>query len=112
MVDSGGVGRGDSGNVISPVSLCSIFNCSSGNVAFFASSFCLSHQFKWYPGKVYDPASVGIMTCFTVTVAMTGQEALVNFVPEKYDLALLDIQLPDMTGFDVANYPLPSAPLR
>ncbi|HHF3259549.1 aerobic respiration two-component sensor histidine kinase ArcB [Vibrio diabolicus] len=40
----------------------------------------------------------------SVTVAMTGQEALVNFVPEKYDLALLDIQLPDMTGFDVANY--------
>lgn len=40
----------------------------------------------------------------TVTVAMTGQEALVNFVPDKYDLALLDIQLPDMTGFDVAKY--------
>ncbi|EDP57666.1 aerobic respiration two-component sensor histidine kinase ArcB [Vibrio sp. AND4] len=39
-----------------------------------------------------------------VTVAMTGQEALVNFVPEEYDLALLDIQLPDMTGFDVAKY--------
>ncbi|WQE76634.1 aerobic respiration two-component sensor histidine kinase ArcB [Vibrio alfacsensis] len=40
----------------------------------------------------------------SVTVAMTGKEALVNFVPEEYDLALLDIQLPDMTGFDVANY--------
>lgn len=40
----------------------------------------------------------------SVTVAMTGQEALVNFVPENYDLALLDIQLPDMTGFDVAKY--------
>ncbi|MCF6453677.1 aerobic respiration two-component sensor histidine kinase ArcB [Vibrio sp. MMG022] len=40
----------------------------------------------------------------TVTVAMTGEEALVNFVPDKYDLALLDIQLPDMTGFDVAKY--------
>ncbi|EDL68152.1 aerobic respiration two-component sensor histidine kinase ArcB [Vibrio campbellii] len=40
----------------------------------------------------------------TVTVAMTGQEALVNFVPDEYDLALLDIQLPDMTGFDVARY--------
>ena len=40
----------------------------------------------------------------TVTVAMTGQEALVNFVPDEYDLALLDIQLPDMTGFDVAKY--------
>ncbi|PFG45224.1 PAS/PAC sensor hybrid histidine kinase [Vibrio sp. ES.051] len=40
----------------------------------------------------------------SVTVAMTGKEALVNFVPEKYDLVLLDIQLPDMTGFDVAKY--------
>ncbi|CAH1542978.1 sensory histidine kinase ArcB [Vibrio jasicida] len=40
----------------------------------------------------------------TVTVAMTGEEALVNFVPDKYDLALLDIQLPDMTGFDVVKY--------
>ncbi len=40
----------------------------------------------------------------SVSVAMTGQEALVNFVPEHYDLALLDIQLPDMTGFDVAKY--------
>ncbi|MGR4989519.1 aerobic respiration two-component sensor histidine kinase ArcB [Vibrio rotiferianus] len=40
----------------------------------------------------------------SVTVAMTGEEALVNFVPDEYDLALLDIQLPDMTGFDVAKY--------
>ncbi|CAH0527056.1 aerobic respiration two-component sensor histidine kinase ArcB [Vibrio hippocampi] len=39
----------------------------------------------------------------TVTVAMTGQEALDTFEPERFDLALLDIQLPDMTGFDVAN---------
>ncbi|MGR5236123.1 aerobic respiration two-component sensor histidine kinase ArcB [Vibrio alfacsensis] len=40
----------------------------------------------------------------SVTVAMTGEEALVNFVPDEYDLVLLDIQLPDMTGFDVAKY--------
>nr|WP_319555638.1 aerobic respiration two-component sensor histidine kinase ArcB [uncultured Vibrio sp.] len=40
----------------------------------------------------------------SVTVAMTGQEALVNFIPDQYDLVLLDIQLPDMTGFDVAKY--------
>ncbi|WP_319536200.1 aerobic respiration two-component sensor histidine kinase ArcB [uncultured Vibrio sp.] len=40
----------------------------------------------------------------SVTVAMTGQEALVSFVPDQYDLVLLDIQLPDMTGFDVAKY--------
>ncbi|MBW3697104.1 aerobic respiration two-component sensor histidine kinase ArcB [Vibrio sp. T187] len=39
-----------------------------------------------------------------VTVAMTGQDAQIEFVPEQYDLVLLDIQLPDMTGFDVAHY--------
>ncbi len=39
----------------------------------------------------------------TVTVAMTGTEALDMFEPELYDLVLLDIQLPDMTGFDVAQ---------
>ena len=37
-----------------------------------------------------------------VTVAMRGDEALELFDPEAYDLVLLDIQLPDMTGFDVA----------
>ncbi|MGF1775397.1 aerobic respiration two-component sensor histidine kinase ArcB [Vibrio nomapromontoriensis] len=40
----------------------------------------------------------------TVTVAMTGKEAISVFQPQDYDLALLDIQLPDMTGFDVAQY--------
>ncbi|MDP5254570.1 MULTISPECIES: aerobic respiration two-component sensor histidine kinase ArcB [unclassified Vibrio] len=39
-----------------------------------------------------------------VTVAMSGQEAIDAFEPDKYDLVLLDIQLPDMTGFDVAQY--------
>ncbi|MGF1910511.1 aerobic respiration two-component sensor histidine kinase ArcB [Vibrio kasasachensis] len=39
-----------------------------------------------------------------VTVAMTGQEAIDMFDPELYDLVFLDIQLPDMTGFDVAIY--------
>ncbi|MGF1696746.1 aerobic respiration two-component sensor histidine kinase ArcB [Vibrio lamellibrachiae] len=38
-----------------------------------------------------------------VTVAMTGQEAIEQFNPDSYDLVLLDIQLPDMTGFDVAQ---------
>lgn len=38
-----------------------------------------------------------------VTVAMTGQEAIDKFNPEHFDLAFLDIQLPDMTGFDVAK---------
>lgn len=40
----------------------------------------------------------------TVTVAMSGQEAIEAFEPGQYDLVLLDIQLPDMTGFDVAQY--------
>ncbi|WP_089139168.1 aerobic respiration two-component sensor histidine kinase ArcB [Vibrio rumoiensis] len=39
----------------------------------------------------------------TVDVAMTGEEALTNFIPEQYDLVFLDIQLPDMTGFDIAQ---------
>jgi two-component system aerobic respiration control sensor histidine kinase ArcB len=38
----------------------------------------------------------------TVDVAMTGQEAIDKARSESYDLILLDIQLPDMTGFDVA----------
>ena len=38
-----------------------------------------------------------------VDVAMTGQEAIDKVRAQQYDLILLDIQLPDMTGFDVAN---------
>ena len=38
-----------------------------------------------------------------VEVAMTGTEALEMARANSYDLILLDIQLPDMTGFDVAN---------
>lgn len=39
----------------------------------------------------------------TVDVAMTGEDALKRFNPDDYDLVLLDIQLPDMTGFDIAR---------
>ncbi|EJL6262796.1 aerobic respiration two-component sensor histidine kinase ArcB [Vibrio cholerae] len=39
-----------------------------------------------------------------VTVAMTGEEAIQGFNPTEYDLVFLDIQLPDMTGFDIAHY--------
>lgn len=39
----------------------------------------------------------------SVEVAMTGQEALEMFDPDEFDLVLLDIQLPDMTGLDVAR---------
>jgi len=39
----------------------------------------------------------------SVDIAMTGQEALDKFAPDEYDLVLLDIQLPDMTGMDIAR---------
>ncbi|HBT14924.1 MAG TPA: aerobic respiration two-component sensor histidine kinase ArcB, partial [Erwinia persicina] len=39
----------------------------------------------------------------SVEVAMTGQAALEMFDPDEFDLVLLDIQLPDMTGLDVAR---------
>ncbi len=39
----------------------------------------------------------------SVEVAMTGEEALALFDPQEFDLVLLDIQLPDMTGLDVAR---------
>ncbi|CCG85679.1 aerobic respiration two-component sensor histidine kinase ArcB [Erwinia piriflorinigrans] len=39
----------------------------------------------------------------SVEVAMTGQGALDMFDPDEFDLVLLDIQLPDMTGLDVAR---------
>lgn len=38
-----------------------------------------------------------------VTIAMRGDEALEKFNPDDYDLVLLDIQLPDMSGFDIAR---------
>lgn len=38
-----------------------------------------------------------------VSVAMTGQAAIDMVKETTYDLILLDIQLPDMTGFDVAR---------
>ncbi len=39
----------------------------------------------------------------TVDVAMNGHEALAMFDPDEYDLVLLDIQLPDMTGLDISR---------
>jgi len=38
-----------------------------------------------------------------VEVAMTGEEALQKARGKQYDLILLDIQLPDMNGFEVAS---------
>lgn len=39
----------------------------------------------------------------SVDVAMTGKTALAMFKPGEYDLVLLDIQLPDMTGLDISR---------
>lgn len=39
----------------------------------------------------------------SVNVAMTGKAALEMFKPGEYDLVLLDIQLPDMTGLDISR---------
>ncbi|MBS0849588.1 aerobic respiration two-component sensor histidine kinase ArcB [Citrobacter sp. JGM124] len=39
----------------------------------------------------------------SVDIAMTGKEALEMFSPDEYDLVLLDIQLPDMTGMDISR---------
>ncbi|HDC2023053.1 TPA: aerobic respiration two-component sensor histidine kinase ArcB [Escherichia coli] len=39
----------------------------------------------------------------SVDVAMTGKAALEMFKPGEYDLVLLDIQLPDMTGQDISR---------
>lgn len=39
----------------------------------------------------------------SVEVAMNGAQALAMFDPDEFDLVLLDIQLPDMTGLDIAR---------
>jgi two-component system aerobic respiration control sensor histidine kinase ArcB len=39
----------------------------------------------------------------SVAVAMNGRDALAMFDPDEFDLALLDIQLPDMSGLDIAR---------
>ncbi|EFB1754895.1 aerobic respiration two-component sensor histidine kinase ArcB [Escherichia coli] len=39
----------------------------------------------------------------SVDVAMTGKAALEMFKPGEYDLVLLDIQLPDMTGLNISR---------
>ncbi|PJG85784.1 aerobic respiration two-component sensor histidine kinase ArcB [Conservatibacter flavescens] len=41
---------------------------------------------------------------YRVDIAMSGKEALQLFEQNDYDLVLLDIQLPDMTGFDIAQH--------
>lgn len=40
---------------------------------------------------------------YQVDVAINGQQAIKKFEQQHYDLILLDIQLPDMTGFDIAQ---------
>jgi two-component system alkaline phosphatase synthesis response regulator PhoP len=40
---------------------------------------------------------------YTVTTAITGIEALKEFRKEKFDLIILDVMLPEMSGFDVCE---------
>lgn len=40
----------------------------------------------------------------TVHIAVNGEQAIEMFKPNEYDLVLLDIQLPDMTGFDIVEH--------
>lgn len=41
-------------------------------------------------------------TCF-VDLAATGSEALAKFKQKAYDLVLMDIQLPDLTGYEITK---------
>lgn len=41
---------------------------------------------------------------YFVDVAMTGKEAIYKFEHNDYDLLLLDIQLPDISGIEIAQY--------
>jgi two-component system catabolic regulation response regulator CreB len=41
--------------------------------------------------------------CFSVTHALTGEDALAAAAREPHDFAILDIGLPDMTGLDVCR---------
>ncbi len=41
---------------------------------------------------------------YCVDVAMTGRDAITMFEQNDYDLLLLDIQLPDISGFEVAQH--------
>ncbi|MBN6080474.1 ATP-binding protein [Aggregatibacter actinomycetemcomitans] len=41
---------------------------------------------------------------YQIDVAMTGAEAIRKFEQNYYDLVFLDIQLPDMSGFDIATH--------
>ncbi len=39
----------------------------------------------------------------SVEVAMTGKDELAMFDPNEFDLVLLEMQLPDMTGLEIAS---------
>ncbi|MCF7676514.1 MAG: response regulator, partial [Akkermansiaceae bacterium] len=42
--------------------------------------------------------------CFEVTHVLTGTDALAAFARQPFDLVVLDIGLPDMTGLDVCRH--------
>src|SRR5699024_5772330 len=41
---------------------------------------------------------------YQVDIAMNGKEAIHKIENNQYDLVFLDIHLPDMTGFEIADY--------
>jgi len=41
---------------------------------------------------------------FEVTIADGGHSALKALAEQKFDLALIDIEMPDMSGYDVCTY--------
>lgn len=47
--------------------------------------------------------SLKSMGCGRIDAAKTGAQALKLAKENKYDLIMLDIQLPDMNGWDIAN---------
>ncbi|MEP0071573.1 MAG: response regulator [Marinomonas sp.] len=55
-----------------------------------------------------EMTSIEVMRCLLetnvdITIAETGRQALTKLSEEAFDLVLLDVDLPDMSGFDVCK---------
>lgn len=55
-----------------------------------------------------EPANLKVMRqvlqeCYRLTFARSGQEALTRLEQERVDLILLDVMMPDMTGFELCK---------
>jgi signal transduction histidine kinase len=55
------------------------------------------------PGDVFLLKSLLTSRDFVVDTAASGAEALKKILKKRYSLVLLDVQMPDMTGFEVAE---------